>query len=586
MKDTKLNILILEDVAEDAELALYELRRAGFQFDFIRVDNLKDFKSKLFDFLPHVVLSDYNLPTCTAIDAYKFVREINLPFIIISGIIGEENAVEALKMGVTDMVSKDSLSRLPLVVERALTDQKVNREKRSSEHEFVLYKERLELALEGTDLGIWDLDFMSNAIVYNSKSLEILGLAEDEAIQEFNYFQNGGDDQSVVAAMKAHIEGESTSFEREFKVNLDSEITTWVLARGKVIRRGLKGEPLRASGTLLDITQRKFNEEQLLKNQAILENAESVAHVGSYEWNAKHDSFMFSAEFGRIVELEENEKVSAFDLLLKKMHQQDLPYFKEMLSQGKDAFDMEHRIVLADKSVKIVRNTGTIHRKGDELIRTVIGVVQDITEQREVSKSIFDAQQQERSRMARDIHDGIGQMLVAVKFRLSSLETEIDPELDKKKEAVDDLLATTIEEVRRVSRNMSNRHLEDFGLNKTLHYFVEEITNLGEFKVDYKIDIPEDYDLDLSNTIYRIAQEAVNNIVKYAKAKNVSLSIECIDQNIVLKIEDDGIGFDTKTDWNGIKNMKERASLQNGHFEINSVPHKGTIVKSWFPLNN
>ncbi|MEP2509524.1 MAG: response regulator, partial [Reichenbachiella sp.] len=93
MRDTKLNILILEDVEEDAELALYELKRAGFLYEYHRVDNLKDFKFKLFDFLPHVVLSDYNLPACSAIDAFNLVKEINLPFIIVSGIIGEENAV-------------------------------------------------------------------------------------------------------------------------------------------------------------------------------------------------------------------------------------------------------------------------------------------------------------------------------------------------------------------------------------------------------------------------------------------------------------------------------------------------------------
>ena len=74
--------------------------------------------------------------------------------------------------------------------------------------------------------------------------------------------------------------------------------------------------------------------------------------------------------------------------------------------------------------------------------------------------------------------------------------------------------------------------------------------------------------------------------MKYAKADNVSVSIQRIDQNIILEIKDDGIGFDTSRNWNGIKNMKERTSLQNGHFEITSVPKEGTIVKSWFPINN
>lgn len=588
MKDSKLNILILEDVEEDAELALYELKRAGFQYEYHRVDNLKDFKVKLFDFLPHVILSDYNLPSCNAIDAFNLVKEINLPFIIVSGIIGEENAVEALKFGVTDLVSKDSLSRLPIVIERALNEQKVNRDKKSAEHELILSKERLELALEGTDLGIWDLDFMSNAIVYNDKSLEILGFDKEDAIQDFKYFQKYDNEiqQYVVDAMEEHIQGKSPFFDQEFSVRNKTGAVKWVLARGKIIRRSHEAEPLRASGTLLDITEKKVYEEQLKKNQSILENAESVAHVGSYEWNAKDNSFVISAEFRRIFELSDEEKVSVFRLIRKTMHEQDKPYFKEMLASHKNFFDIEHRIVLGGDFTKIVRNTGNITFGKDGKISAVLGVVQDITEQREISKSIFNAQQFERSRMARDIHDGIGQMLVAAKFKLSSLEASSEEELTKKKDEVEDLLATTIEEVRRVSRNLSNRHLEEFGLSKTMHYLVEEIENLGDFHVDHSIDIPDDYDLELSNTIYRIAQEAINNIVKYAKAKNVSVSIQPVDQNIVLEIKDDGIGFDTEIKWNGIKNMKERTSLQNGHFEITSVPKKGTVVKSWFPIKN
>lgn len=588
MKDTKLNILILEDVEEDAELALYELNRAGFLYEYHRVDNLKDFKFKLFDFLPHVVLSDYNLPACSAIDAFNLVKEINLPFIIVSGIIGEENAVEALKLGVTDLVSKDSLSRLPIVVERALNEQKVTREKKSAEHELILSKERLELALEGTDLGIWDLDFMSNAIVYNNKSLEILGFDREDAIQDFKYFQKYDTEtqQYVIDAMNEHIDGNVPFFDQEFAVRNKTGAVKWVLARGKIIRRSHTGEPLRASGTLLDITEKKVYEEQLKKNQSILENAESVAHVGSYEWNSKGNAFVISAEFRRIFELNENEEVSAFRLIKNTIHEQDKPYFKEMLTSNKNFFDIEHRIVLSGNTTKIVRNTGNITSRKAGKISSVLGVVQDITEQREISKSIFNAQQFERSRMARDIHDGIGQMLVAAKFKLSSLEADSEEELTHKKDEVEDLLATTIDEVRRVSRNLSNRHLEEFGLSKTMHYLVEEIENMGEFHVDHVIDIPDDYDLELSNTIYRIAQEAINNIIKYAKASNVSIRIEPVDKNIVLEIKDDGIGFDTEIKWNGIKNMKERTSLQNGHFEITSVPKRGTIVKSWFPINN
>ena len=235
MEHTKLNILILEDSAEDAELALYEIKRAGFDNDYFRVDTLEEFKEKLFDFLPNIIISVYNLPSCNAIDAFNLLGDIDIPFIIVSGQIGEKNAVDALKMGVTDMVSKDSMSMLPLVIERALNEKKVNRDKKAAEHELILNKERLELALVGTDMGVWDLDFMSNTIVYNSKSLSILGLSERDAIIEFNYFQEKSDhiDEEGAQSMQAVIDEKVEKFDQEFPLQRSGEAEKrWVLARG------------------------------------------------------------------------------------------------------------------------------------------------------------------------------------------------------------------------------------------------------------------------------------------------------------------------------------------------------------------
>ena len=587
LEHTKLNILILEDSFEDSELAIYEINKAGFDNDYIRVDNLEDFKEKLFDFLPHIVISDYNLPTCTAIDAFNMIGEIDIPFIIVSGTVGEKNAVDALKMGITDIVSKDSLSMLPLVIERALNEKKINRDKRTAEHELILNKERLELALEGTDMGVWDLDFMSNTIVYNNKSLDILGLTKEDAILDFKYFQEKSDsiDEDVVMAMREVIEQRATNFDHEFPILREGDISKrWVLARGKITRFSLNGRPLRASGTLIDITSRKLSEEKLKKNQAILENAEAVARLGSFEWNSRHSSFVCSEEFKKIFEFNASN-MSIIDLFMSRVHPQDRSYVKETILSKKKFYDIEHRIIFSEDRTKIVRNSGYITTDKNDKITTMMGIVQDITEQREIARSIYNAQQDERSRMARDIHDGIGQMLVAAKFKLSCIDIDNEA-LTSAKDEVEDLLAMILEEVRRVSRNLANRHLEDFGLKKTIEYFVDQTQSIADFHLESNINLPGDYDLELSTTIYRIAQEALNNVIKYAKATNVTINVGTTQDNIILEVQDDGIGFDTETKWNGIKNMKERASLQNGHFEIDSIPGKGTMVKSWFPLNN
>ena len=107
---------------------------------------------------------------------------------------------------------------------------------------------------------------------------------------------------------------------------------------------------------------------------------------------------------------------------------------------------------------------------------------------------------------------------------------------------------------------------------------------MSRFDVIHNVNIPENYNIDISNTLYRITQEAINNIIKYSKAKNVDIDVRKVDQNLILEINDDGIGFDTEKASNGIKNMQERTSLHNGHFEIKSILKKGTKIKVWFPL--
>ncbi|MGL1887108.1 MAG: histidine kinase [Reichenbachiella sp.] len=587
LDNRKLNILFLDDVDGYVDLALEEIQRAGLTCDHICMDELRDFRKKFFDFLPHIVVSKYKMSKCNVLDALSLVKEINIPFVVIIDELDEKLIDETRQEGATKFVLREHLSHLPINIERALNEKEIGKSRKNVEHVLVHSKERLELALEGTNMGVWDLDFMSDSIVYNPRSLSILGLGPDDAIKEFNYFQQDNDLEvsSMVMAMDAHIEGRTPLFEKEFPMyNSVNKTTNWVQVRGKVIRRSVEGEPLRASGTLLDITEKKINEERLKKNQMILENAESVAQIGSFEWVAKGSRFLMSEGFGKIFDIEKNDDLSVFSIFKIRMHGQDKPFLKELFLSKKEFYDIEHRIVMPDDSVKLLRNTGNINLNTKGKISSVMGIVQDITEQRDISKSIFKAQEYERTRIARDIHDGIGQMLVAAKFKLSSLEPEQIPAMESKKEEIEDMLATTLEEIRRVSRNLSNRYLEDFGLKKTLEYLVDEISNMG-LNVSHDFDVPVGYDMEVSNTIYRIAQEATSNVIKYAKASNLLITVETTDQNIILEVKDDGVGFDgAEINWNGIKNMKERASLQNGHFEISSKVGKGTSVKSWFPL--
>jgi PleD family two-component response regulator len=131
-----LRILILEDVAADAELIEYELRKANFEFSSRRVETRETFLRELKDFRPDLILSDYRLPVFDGLSALVLCRELcpETPFILVSGAIGEEVAIESIKSGATDFVLKDRLFRIGHAVKRALRDVEEREERKRADN--------------------------------------------------------------------------------------------------------------------------------------------------------------------------------------------------------------------------------------------------------------------------------------------------------------------------------------------------------------------------------------------------------------------------------------------------------------------
>ena len=138
-------VLLTEDVAADAELEVRELKRAGLRFTHRVVDREESFERALREFAPDVILSDFSMPGFDGMAALAMARELapDTPFVFVSGTIGEEYAIRALRNGATDYVLKTNLVRLPAAVERALAEARARREKRRAEAELEIARERL-----------------------------------------------------------------------------------------------------------------------------------------------------------------------------------------------------------------------------------------------------------------------------------------------------------------------------------------------------------------------------------------------------------------------------------------------------------
>jgi PAS domain S-box-containing protein len=244
--------------------------------------------------------------------------------------------------------------------------------------------------------------------------------------------------------------------------------------------------------------------------------------------------------------------------------------------------------------------------------RAVLGNVADISKRkvaekkrqkseedlRLLSAQLFSTEERERKRIARDIHDSLGQALSAIKFSVESSLLLINAHsFSSARQALEKIIPLTrqsIDEVRRIISDLRPSTLDDLGLVATISWFCREFESIFTgIHIDKDIRVEEeDIPKSLKTVIYRILQEALNNAAKHSNAESVHLQLAKIDTNLELVVEDKGVGFDVDavTARNGARrgmglaSMKERTLLSGGIINIVSVPGEGTRVHIFWPL--
>lgn len=217
-------------------------------------------------------------------------------------------------------------------------------------------------------------------------------------------------------------------------------------------------------------------------------------------------------------------------------------------------------------------------------------------EQKIRSISVITGQEKERKRMSQEVHDGIGQMLTALKFGLESFTTDNEKDNQKIK-GLKDLLHSTIKEVRRISSDLLPTVLNDFGLEAALKELIGIVQRGTDISITLinQLSMNQRMNKNVEINLYRICQESINNAVKYAGASSITIKLSNDIEFLNIKIEDNGIGFDleeveknirTQDSGNGLNNMKERAELVNGKLYINSRENQGTSIFVEVPLED
>ncbi len=262
----RIRILIAEDNRSDAELNLRELKRAGLAVDYRIVDAEPDFTRELDEFVPDIIVSDFTMPKFDGMAALALAHEKapDIPFIFVSGTIGEEYAIRALRNGAIDYVLKGNLLRLPAAVERALHDARDRRARRKAEAKLAEARDRLQSIYESLPDMLWSVELPSQRIIYVSPAARSIYGHEPSAFLENSSLWidvvHPQDRAAVAAAWERLSEGES--FDIEYRVVRPDGSVGWVHDRGRLIRDAQK-VPVRADGLARDISDVVRQRERL-----------------------------------------------------------------------------------------------------------------------------------------------------------------------------------------------------------------------------------------------------------------------------------------------------------------------------------
>ncbi|TYQ28134.1 response regulator [Pseudanabaena sp. UWO311] len=276
MNDT-LKVLSIEDSEDDALLVMRELRRAGFTVVWERVETAEDLQNALTNQTWDVIISDYHLPKFNASRALQIVKQDfpDLPFIVVSGVIGETSAVELMKAGAQDYLMKGKLTRLAEAVRREIREAQIRVERQRSKQELDSAQERLQLAIEGSGIGLWDWNIQTGAVTINDRWTEIIGYSMDElapiSFETWQQHTYPDDSQEVNLALEQYLRQETPNYECELRMLHKSGAWIWVLSKGKVVEWDAKNNPLRMTVTHLDISTRKQAELRVEMQNLILE---------------------------------------------------------------------------------------------------------------------------------------------------------------------------------------------------------------------------------------------------------------------------------------------------------------------------
>ncbi|KRB93098.1 CHASE domain-containing protein [Noviherbaspirillum sp. Root189] len=347
----------------------------------------------------------------------------------------------------------------------------------------------------------------------------------------------------------------------------------------------------------------------LRNSEASLAEAQHMARLGSWTMDPASEAMIWSMETYRIFGVSQSRDRLRYQEFLARIHPEDRDRVRKGLIDGQpgdEGFNHEHRIVQLDGTVRWVQSIVRFgsDMQGKALLR---GTIMDITDRKETMEALKRSQEllrdltahqdrvkeDERKRIAREIHDELGQTLLALRIDVSMLDArtaQSHPRLNQKVRDALNHLDATVKTIRTIINNLRPAVL-DLGLTAAIEWQVAEFRRRSGITCDLLMSEKEFYlDDTRATSLFRILQESLTNVIRHAKATHVVIELYREAGQLVMKITDNGIGIypETRNSANsfGLVGVEERIHALNGKFVITSAPGKGTTLTTYIPIDS
>jgi PAS domain S-box-containing protein len=482
--------------------------------------------------------------------------------------------------------------------------------RRRAEADLRKSEERLALAVAGAREGVWDMNLETGDVVYSSRWKQMLGYEDDEIephVSAWERLVHPEDRQLAIEATNSLAHGGHSTFEAEFRLRHKNGHFVNVLSRGYPVRREPDGPVVRIVGTHLDLTEQKQAEAALRESEERLRLAFIAAQEGVWDWNLETGAVVYSPRWIEMLGYDPSEiepHVSAWERLIHPEDVAKAVSLNESLERGADTYEGEFRLRhKAGHYVHVLSRGFPIRRRAGGPVVRIVGTHFDLTARKEaeelaerqrleqtrtelLTRLVF-AQEDERRRIAREMHDQFGEQLTTLGRRIEALKEFADrqPGLIPLIEALQAVARQIDRDVNHLVWQLRPTALDDLGLRAALANYINDWSRRVRVHAQLHTSglLEDRLPSEVETTLYRIAQEALTNVARHSRATNVDVILERRGDQVGLIVEDNGVGFDPGRPGSerrgfGLLGMKERAALVGGTLQIESQPGKGTTV--------